>query len=103
MTQQSLEVLEKQVQTHIKLQVSTFLEPVHFAYSREVGVKDAIVYLLQRAHSQLDKACSTVGNMFLDFCSAFNTIQPTLLRGKLKAKRVDPSTTSWIIHTGFKH
>ena len=41
----------------------------------EVGVEDAIIYLLQQAISHLDKAGSTVRIMFFDFSSAFNTIQ----------------------------
>ena len=36
--------------------------------------------------------------MFLDFSSAFDTIQPTLLRGKLKEMQVDPFTSSRIIN-----
>ena len=32
------------------------------------------------------------------FSIAFNTIQPTRLRGKLKALQVDPSATSWVIY-----
>ena len=63
----------------------------------EVGVEDAIIYLLQQAISHLDKAGSTVRIMFFDFSSAFNTIQPTLLPEKLQKMQVDASTTSWII------
>src|SRR4029434_10799026 len=34
--------------------------------------------------------------MFFDFSSAFNTIQPLLLREKLERMGVDPFFTSWI-------
>ncbi|KAI3367045.1 hypothetical protein L3Q82_009676, partial [Scortum barcoo] len=54
---------------------------LQFAYQPGVGVEDAILYLLHRAHSHLDKGSGTVRILFLDFSSAFNTIQPTLLRG----------------------
>lgn len=57
---------------------------------------DAVIYLLQRAHSHLDGPGSTVRITFLDFSSAFNTIQPLLLREKLQVMRVDTSTISWI-------
>ena len=56
-----------------------------------------MVYLLQRAHSQRDKAGITVRIMFFDFFSAFNTIQTTHLYGKLQKMQVDASTGSWII------
>ncbi|KAI3365423.1 hypothetical protein L3Q82_010502 [Scortum barcoo] len=61
-----------------------------------VGVEDAILYLLHRAHSHLDKGSGTVRILFLDFSSAFNTIQPTLLRDKLSRMGVDPQLMDWI-------
>ncbi|KAI3352189.1 hypothetical protein L3Q82_021000 [Scortum barcoo] len=38
----------------------------------------------------------TVRILFLDFSSAFNTIQPTLLRDKLSRMGVDPQLMDWI-------
>ncbi|KAI3374721.1 hypothetical protein L3Q82_021026 [Scortum barcoo] len=67
-----------------------------FAYQPGVGVEDAILYLLHRAHSHLDKGSGTVRILFLDFSSAFNTIQPTLLRDKLSRMGVDPQLMDWI-------
>ncbi|KAI3365880.1 hypothetical protein L3Q82_000867 [Scortum barcoo] len=61
-----------------------------------VGVEDAILYLLHRAHSHLDKGSGTVRILFLDFSSAFNTIQPTLLQDKLSRMGVDPQLMDWI-------
>ena len=58
---------------------------------------DAIIYLLQRAHSHLDKAGSTVRIVFFDFSSAFNTIRPLLPGGKPQKRQVDTSTISWIM------
>ncbi|KAI3377332.1 hypothetical protein L3Q82_008535 [Scortum barcoo] len=66
------------------------------AYQPGVGVEDAILYLLHRAHSHLDKGSGTVRILFLDFSSAFNTIQPTLLRDKLSRMGVDPQLMDWI-------
>ncbi|KAI3355579.1 hypothetical protein L3Q82_018410 [Scortum barcoo] len=64
--------------------------------TRFVGVEDAILYLLHRAHSHLDKGSGTVRILFLDFSSAFNTIQPTMLRDKLSRMGVDPQLMDWI-------
>ncbi|KAI3368432.1 hypothetical protein L3Q82_025445, partial [Scortum barcoo] len=44
-----------------------------------LGVDDAVIYLLQRAHMHLDGGGGTVRITFFDFSSAFNTIQLLLL------------------------
>ncbi|KAI3365312.1 hypothetical protein L3Q82_010402 [Scortum barcoo] len=75
---------------------STPKDRLQFAYQPGVGVEDAILYLLHRAHSHLDKGSGTVRILFLDFSSAFNTIQPTLLRDKLGRMGVDSQLMDWI-------
>ncbi|TWW53407.1 LIM and SH3 domain protein 1, partial [Takifugu flavidus] len=67
-----------------------------FAYRDKVGVEDAIIYLLHRVHSHLDKGSGTARILFLDFSSAFNTIQPLVLQDKLLQMRVDPCPVAWI-------
>jgi len=52
--------------------------------------------MLHRAYSYSDEPGSYVRIMFFDFSSAFNTIQPLILREKLEEMGVDPSFTSWI-------
>lgn len=49
------------------------------------------MYLLLRAHSFLDRPNTTIRIM-----SAFNTIQPRLLREKLESMDVDAPLISWI-------
>jgi len=77
-------------------QLKIFQDPLQFAYHPGVGVEDAIIYLLQRAPSHLDKAGSLMRIMFFDFASAFNTVQTALLRKKLQKIQVDAATTTWI-------
>lgn len=48
-----------------------------------MGVDDAVLYMLHWTYSQLDEPQGGMGIMVLDFSSAFNTMQPTLLRDKL--------------------
>ncbi|TWW75426.1 hypothetical protein D4764_13G0000880 [Takifugu flavidus] len=67
-----------------------------FAYRDKVGVEDAIIYLLHQVHSHLDKGSGTARILFLDFSSAFNTIQPLVLQDKLLQMRVDPFLVAWI-------
>ena len=72
------------------------MDPLQFAYHLGFGVVDAVIFLQHRALSYLEKPGSTVRIMFFDFSSAFNTIQPVLLRDKLELTGVDHHLTSWI-------
>lgn len=65
------------------------MNPLQFAYQLNIGVDDAVIYLLHQAFSHLESARRTVRVMFFDFSSAFNTIQPSVLRGKLQGAGVD--------------
>ena len=96
LTSHIMKVLERLLLAHLNKQVKTFQDPLQFAYRNGLGVEDAIIYLLQRAHSHLDQSGSTLRVMFFDFSSAFNTIQPVLLCEKLHKFQVDTSTTTWI-------
>lgn len=70
---------------HLQSLVSSRLDPLQPGN----GVDDAVIYLLHRSLSHLENTGSTVGVMFFDFSSAFNTIQPAPLRGKLVRAGVD--------------
>ncbi|XP_061736244.1 uncharacterized protein LOC133538608 [Nerophis ophidion] len=51
----------------LRPQVQHAQDSLQFAYQAGVGVEDAILYLLHRAHSHLDKGNGTVRILFLDF------------------------------------
>ncbi|TWW68811.1 hypothetical protein D4764_19G0006090 [Takifugu flavidus] len=89
LTSHIMKVIERLVLTHLRPLVSPFQDPLQFAYQPKVGVDDAVIYLLQRAYSSLDRLNTTVRVMFFDFSSAFNTIQPRLLRAKLENMQMD--------------
>ena len=61
-----------------------------------MGVEDAITFLLHRSLSHLDRGRGAVRITFLDFSSAFNTIQPLLLRDKLSEMGVESHLVAWI-------
>ncbi|KAI3353517.1 hypothetical protein L3Q82_020036, partial [Scortum barcoo] len=66
-------------------------------FNREkTGVEDAIIFLLHRSLSHLDRGSGAVRITFLDFSSAFNTIQPLLLRDKLTEMGVGSHLVAWI-------
>ena len=73
------------------------LDPLQFTYRPGIGVEDAIIYLLHRSLSHLEQVGNTVRVMFFDFSSAFNTIQPAWLRGKLEGAGVDEQLTACTI------
>ncbi|XP_037534375.1 chloride channel protein 2 [Nematolebias whitei] len=79
------------------LQVRNELRKIKFAYRPGIGVDDAIIYLRHQALTHLEKPGSTVRIMFFDFSSAFNTIQPGLLRDKLELSGVDHHMSQWIL------
>lgn len=56
---------------------------LQLAYQPHVGVDDAIIYGLQRAHSSMDRSNSMVRIMFFNFSSAYKTIQPRPLKDEL--------------------
>ena len=97
LTSQLMKTLERLVLGHLRPLVKPSMDPLQFAYQPGIGVDDAVIYLLQRALSHLDTAGATVRIMFFDFSSAFNTIQPLLLRDKLEHSGVDHLLTSWIL------
>ncbi|TWW59863.1 hypothetical protein D4764_06G0013930 [Takifugu flavidus] len=84
LTSHLMKTLERLILAHLRPLLSSFMDPLQFAYQPSIGVDDAVIYLLHPSLTHLDKAGSTVRIMFFDFSSAFNTIQPRLLGDKLQ-------------------
>ena len=78
-------------------QTQDHLDPMQFAYKRNRGTDDAILSLLHKTYSHLEKPHSFVRILFVDFSSAFNTIQPHLVARKLTTFDVNPCLILWII------
>lgn len=96
LTSHVMKTFERLLLKLLRPQVQRAEDPLQFAYREKVGVDDAIIYLLHRAHSHLDMGSGAVRVMFFDFSSAFNTIQPLLLRDKLQEMEVDTHLVTWI-------
>ena len=80
----------------ILVQTKDYTDPVQFAYCSGRGVDDAILTLMHYIHEHLDKSQNYVRTLFVDFSSAFNTIQPHLLIEKLIKMCVNPRISLWI-------
>jgi hypothetical protein len=72
-------------------------DPLQFAYRNNRSTNDATLTLLHNAFDHLEKPGSFVRILFIDFSSAFNTIQPCLLSQKLLSYSVPPRLVLWIM------
>ncbi len=97
LTSHVIKTMERLLLYHLRPQVQHALDPLQFAYQEKVRVDDAILYLLHRSLSYLDRGSNAVRIVFFDFSSAFNTIQPLLLGDKLKMMGVDSNLVRWIV------
>ena len=96
LTSHVMKTMERLLLRHLRPQTHHALDPLQFAYREKVGVEDAIIFLLHRSLSHLDRGSGAVRITFLDFSSAFNTIQPLLLRDKLTEMGVQSHLVTWI-------
>jgi hypothetical protein len=73
-----------------------FQDPLQFAYTRNRNTEDAILTVVHAALKHLEKPKAFARILFLDFSSAFNTIQPHLLMRKLMDMDVNPMIIRWL-------
>ena len=71
-------------------------DPFQFAYKPNRCTDDATITLLHHVHSHLDTQGNYARILFIDFSSAFNTIQPHLMISKLLSLNVQPQLILWI-------
>ena len=74
-----MKCLEKLVRSHLFKNIQHILDPFQFAYLPNRCVEDATATLIHNVlqHAETTNAYSRV--LFVDFSSAFNTIQPFML------------------------
>ncbi len=63
----------------IVMQTEQALDPLQFAYRAHRGVNDATITLLNLLYKHLERSNTHARLLFIDFSSAFNTIQPHIL------------------------
>lgn len=78
LTSHLMKTMERIILHHLRPLVGRDLDPLMFAYQPN------IIYLLHWAFSHLESTRCTVRVLFFYFSHAFNTIQPSVLRGKLQ-------------------
>ena len=70
---------------------------MQFAYREKRSVEDAILIFLQNAYKHLDMPKNYCRILFVDFSSAFNTIQPQLFIQKLNRINLNKIVIKWIL------
>ncbi|KAK1796807.1 hypothetical protein P4O66_000875 [Electrophorus voltai] len=92
-----MKCFQRLVMRHIKTQLPPSLDPLQFAYRSNRSTDDAISTILHLALTHLDKKGTYVRMPFIDFSSAFNTIVPQHLIGKLSLLGLNTSLCNWIL------
>ncbi|XP_076735994.1 uncharacterized protein LOC143412342 [Maylandia zebra] len=87
---------ERLVLSHLKTLTAPLLDPLQFAYRANRSVDDAINMALHFILQHLDSPGTYARILFVDFSSAFNTILPDHLRGKLSQMNVPDPICRWI-------
>ena len=89
---------EKLVKSELVAKTEHLLDPLQYAYRAGRGVQDALATLLNLLHKHLEGNKNHARLLFIDFSSAFNTIQPHVLVEKLVSSFcVDPCLVGWIL------
>lgn len=92
-----MKCFEHIVLKHIKLSFSPLQDHLQFAYRSGRSVDDAILLFLNNVYTHLDFPRSYCRILFVDFSSAFNTIQPHILVNKLNNLNMNNYLISWIL------
>ena len=96
LTSNIMKCLEDFVREYLCESVCDISDPLQFAYRKNRSVQDACLYLLNDISEHLEGKNTQVRVLFIDFSSAFNTIQPHILLEKLLGMGVNGNLLLWI-------
>lgn len=93
-----MKAFEKLVKKELLEKTAHALDPMQFAYRKHRGVDDAILTLLNLLFKHLEGNKNHARLTFIDFSSAFNTIQPHILAMRLiEHYQLDQNLVGWIL------
>ena len=87
---------EKIIMRQLRAETTGQQDPLQFAYKQNRNTEDAVLTLLHHLYEHLDRQKTYARVLFVDFSSAFNTIQPHLMAKKLLAMSVNPALIKWL-------
>lgn len=92
-----MKCLEKYVVAKLKSNVNSLLDSFQFAYKERRGTVDAVNTVVHLILQHLENPNAYARLLFVDFSSAFNTLQPELLLDKLVKLDVNPFIIKWLV------
>ena len=92
-----MKCFERIILKHLNKQISPLLDPLQFAYQLKRSVEDALIVFSNYIYNHLGKANTYCRILFIDFSSAFYTIQPHLLVKKLNTFNVNKHIIAWVL------
>ena len=92
-----IKCLEKIVVKFLSITYSAIQDPFQFAYRAHRSVEDAILLFTDNIYKHIDEQRTYSRTLFIDFSSAFNTIQPHILVSKLLDMNMNKHFILWII------
>ena len=90
-----MKCFEKIMISFLKTEVGGFLDPFQFAYKCNRSTEDAILAVTHVINKHLEDSSSFARLLFVDFSSAFYTLQPHLLITRLIDFNVHPFIIKW--------
>ena len=93
----AMKCFEKIIFKHISSCLSPLQDPCQFAYRAKRSVDDAILIFFNNIYKHIDIPKQYCRVLFVDFSSAFNTIQPHVLLPKLHDLKVNRNIIAWIL------
>ncbi|KAI3351053.1 hypothetical protein L3Q82_005595 [Scortum barcoo] len=92
-----MKCFERLVKDHIISKLPPTFDPLQFAYRPNRSTEDAICSALHLSLTHLEEKNTHVRMLFLDFSSAFNTIIPQHLVGKLGLLGFSTPLCNWLL------
>ena len=92
-----MKVFERFVLELLLNEVKEQLDFLQFAYKAKRNVEDACLLFINNILKHLEKNRNYARVLFIDFSSAFNTIQPHVLVRKLKDLNVRNDIIAWVL------
>ena len=98
-----MKCFERLILSHILPHVQSQLDPYQFAYRSRRGTDDAIACLLHKLFEHMETAGNYARILFIDFSSAFNTIQRHVMIDKLQKLEVPAALVHWVFNFLSNH
>ncbi|KAI4894165.1 hypothetical protein NFI96_027840 [Prochilodus magdalenae] len=94
-----MECFERIVMSHIQETIPDTLDPLQFAYRHNRSTDYAVNTAIHTALTHLEGKDTYVRMLFIDYRSAFNTVIPTKLAGKLLTLGLTPTLCNWVLNS----